>query len=84
MIMEQTYQGYIANVNNDEVTVVYDCDGDLVEHLYYKSQFTNGISPSVGTHVELTVQIKEVDRRISTSNDIQRIGRALRPVMDEF
>ncbi len=89
MRMTETYRGVVANVHSDEVTVVYDVDGDILEHTYFKSQFCDGQLPKEGDRLELTVHVSEIDADDLTASksemsDVPHLRKNLRNDADEF
>ena len=59
-----TYRGEVVHADNDSVVVVYDVDGDLVEHIYHREQFVDQKLPPLGTLVESRTVIVELPPEI--------------------
>ncbi len=86
--MTETNRGVVAHAGTDEVTVVYDINDDIVEHVYQRSQFQDGRLPKEGDRLEVTVHVSEAEALPAEPRSIcdaapQRRD-TLRAVPDEF
>jgi hypothetical protein len=75
--MTETYYGIVEHAHEDEVTVVYKKDDDIVEHLYVRNQFEEGRWPKIGDRLMLTVRVVDVD---PTAPFISPVNNAFRPI----
>jgi hypothetical protein len=87
--MTESYRGVVVQVHCDEATVVYDVDGDILEHVYVRSQFSDGRLPAEGERLELVVHVSEIEAddlntQKSVVSDATSPRKTLRPVSDEF
>ena len=55
--MIECYEGIVRHVDGDEVVVVYEVEGDLVEQTYRRGQFIDGNMPNVNDQVAVHVRV---------------------------
>jgi hypothetical protein len=51
ILMAETYEGFVTDVNFNDVIVVYETETDAIRHQYHKAQFTDGKLPAVGQRI---------------------------------
>ena len=55
--MIEQYEGVVEHVQGDSVTVVFEIEGDVVEHEYERSQFIDGRLPEEGDRLSVYVHV---------------------------
>lgn len=53
--MIESFDGLVEHVHEDQVVVVYETEGDPIEHVYERDQFLDGHLPKVGERVIVSV-----------------------------
>lgn len=59
LLMSMTYNGCVEHIIDDQITVVYETENDIVEHQYLRDQFVN--APKEGDKVTIQVMLRVVD-----------------------
>jgi len=54
-LIVETYQGVVMHADEKSVTVIYNCEGEYLEHNYNKEQFISEELPKVGDKVIIRV-----------------------------
>jgi hypothetical protein len=67
--MHETYEGQVEHVGENTVVVVYNVNGELVEHTYEKKQFQNGKLPTLGTCLKTFVYVVEQEPKPPTDTE---------------
>lgn len=55
--MVEVLEGLVEHVHGDSVTVVFDVDDDVWEHIYRRDQFVDGRLPSQGENLTVCVHV---------------------------
>ena len=63
MIILQTVLSCVQKIKDDEVVVVFDIDDDIVEHVYHRNQFIDGMLPDVGQRLRVSVRVTDCRTR---------------------
>ena len=58
--MTQRYEGIVEHVYEDQVVVVYDVDGSVIEHQYTRKQFVDQVLPKVGARLSVEIVVTEI------------------------
>ncbi len=59
LLMSMTYNGCVEHIFDDQITVMYETEDDIVEHQYLRDQFVN--APEEGDKVTIQVMMRVVD-----------------------
>ncbi len=78
--MFESYEGVVKYADDDQVIVVYEVDGELVEQNYVPKQFMAGKLPKVGDALAVFVHIAQLpDRQDETEGKRTSDERRSRP-----
>jgi len=70
--MIESFHGLVEHVHEDQVVVVYETEGDPIEHVYERDQFVDGHLPKAGERVIVSVFLATRSRQSEKADEAPR------------